>query len=420
MRSRRSWIATAPLILLVVVSAVVFWPSTSTPADQPVPVPVTVAQPPAPPTAFERSAQVLTAQAAALLAGDEQGWLAGLDPGQPQLRRRYETIFRNLRALDVTQLEYRAYPRAGGRGPVTTVSAHLTYCLSSETCPAEPPRITLDLDFRRVAGRYVITRLATPAGRDRLQPTPWQDARLSVVHGRRVTVAGPRSQARHLREVLAAAEKASVVADRFAAYLHNRQQRYRIYLADEKSWTSWYGGSDRRWWVGYAVPLNSAGTDVVLRAAKLVGDPEQLAVTVQHELGHVATLAGAQRPADEAHGWLTEGIAEYIGAYPRTAGDSHSRYGLRRAFGRGDGLRTVVARSLTPRSSARSVDAFYSLGHYAATCMAEKFGERELLAFVSLVLRYGQSLADASLAAYGRPFTAVDRDCVTWIRGQLT
>ena len=215
--------------------------------------------------------------------------------------------------------------------------------------------------------------------------------------------------------MLAAAEKASAVADRFAAYLDNRQRRYRIYLADEKSWKTWYGGSDRRWWVGYAVPLHAAGSDVVLRSSKLIGNPAQLAVTIQHELGHVATLAGTTTTQDSADGWLTEGIAEYIGAYPKAAKQSHSRYGLRQRT-----FKTIVAGQLTGKASARAVDAFYGLGHFAADCMAEKYGERRLLTFVDLVLRRNETNDDASRAAYGRSFASVDKACVTWIRAQIS
>jgi hypothetical protein len=170
--------------------------------------------------------------------------------------------------------------------------------------------------------------------------------------------------------------------------------------------------------VGYAVPLDSAGSDVVLRAGKLIGDPRQLAVTVQHELGHVATLAGAAT-TDTGNGWLTEGIAEYIGAYPRPAKATPSRYGMRRAF-RGGAPRTIVARPLSGTSSARAVDTFYGLGHFAADCMAQRYGERKLLTFVGLVLRHGVPYDQASRRAYGQPFAGVDRACLTWIRGQVS
>ena len=402
------------VLLVLSAGATVFRPDT-----RPATVALTVAVPPGrQPTGLERSAAVLTAQAEALLAGDEAGWLTGLDPDQPELRKRYRAIYRNLHALDVTRLEYDTRPRAGGTGRVVRVSAHLAYCLSVEPCAAVLPRVAVDLDFTPVDGDYVITRMAQPPGAGLRQPAPWQDGPLSVLRGRRVTVAGPPGQARHLRQVLAVAEKAAAVADRFAGYLGNPQRRYRIYLADEKAWRTWYGGSDRRWWVGYAVPLDSAGSDVVLRAGKLIGDPRQLAVTVQHELGHVATLAGAAT-TDTGNGWLTEGIAEYIGAYPRPAKATPSRYGMRRAF-RGGAPRTIVARPLSGTSSARAVDTFYGLGHFAADCMAQRYGERKLLTFVGLVLRHGVPYDQASRRAYGQPFAGVDRACLTWIRGQVS
>jgi hypothetical protein len=50
--------------------------------------------------------KMLDAQARALLAGDENSWLAPVDPGRPELRASYRAMYESLRALDIVQLSY--------------------------------------------------------------------------------------------------------------------------------------------------------------------------------------------------------------------------------------------------------------------------------------------------------------------------
>jgi hypothetical protein len=109
----------------------------------------------------------------------------------------------------------------------------------------------------------VISKLAKAPEPDFHQPLPWENGRLVAVQGRRVTVLAPPEQARNLARVLPVAEQAAVVDDKFAALNHTPQDRYRIYLAGEKQWKSWYGGTGDEWAIGVSVPLNMYGTDFV-------------------------------------------------------------------------------------------------------------------------------------------------------------
>jgi hypothetical protein len=397
------------------------------PQSQPAAVADVAVKPPRPLTPFEKSAKVLEAQAAALLKGDEEGWLAAVDPARPKLVTRYRAMYRSLRALDVTHLEYHPYIRTGGKRGTVAVGADLAYCFSTATCPSwrrsaseGPPRITQALTFSTVKGRYVITGVNDDTGgNDDMQPAPWQRSELVFARGKRVTVAATRSQKKNLRRVLAVAEQAAAVNDRFAGYLGNPQRRYRIYLADDKSWKSWYGGIDTKWTVGYAVPLNAAGTDVVLRMSKLTGDREALATTVQHELGHVVTLAGVTTRDFAEDQWLSEGIAEYIGWSPKPARASWNRYSARAAFRGGKSPKTIAAEPFDPRGRDSSIDTFYAMAHFAVDCMADRYGERRLFAFVRLVLREDRPYDQAAREAFGKSFAAVDKGCLKWIRGQV-
>ena len=394
------------------------------PEAQPTAVAQAAPQPSRPLTPFEAAGETLKAQAAALVRGDEKGWLAAVDPGKPKLATRYRALYADLRALDVGTVEYHIYPVLGDKPGSPKVNADLAYCFTL-TCPpwqlkrgSGPPRITHVLTFRSVGGRYVITDRAdiTFTAGD-LRPTPWERGGLVYARGRRVTVAGPKSQAKNLKRILTIAEKAAVVNDRFAGYVGNPQSRYRVYLADEKAWKSWYGGIDSKWTVGYAVPLNTAGTDVVLRMSRLT-NPQLLTTTIRHELGHVVTVGGVDRHDADRNRWLSEGIAEYIGWAPKPARASWNRYAVRAAFRGGKPPKTVAPASFGTKASDRTVDRFYALGHFAADCMADRYGERRLFTFVKLVLREDATYDKAAREAFGTSFAAVDKACLKWIRGQ--
>ncbi|MFG1605607.1 hypothetical protein [Actinoplanes sp. NPDC049265] len=375
-----------------------------------------------PPTPFEQAEASLQRQAGALIKGDEKGWLAAVDPKSPALRARYRTMFRSLRGLGVSHFEYHTYQRAGSKGSTVAMGVSIAFCLSVVTCPAYtmksdngPPRAEQALTLKPVAGRYVISGLAGVKDPNYLQPMPWESGDLVFAAGRRVTVAATPKQAKNLKRVLAVAEKAAVINDRYAAFVGNPQQRYRVYLADDKVWKKWYGGIDDKWTVAYAVPLNNAGTDVVLRMSEL-SDRRLLETTLQHELGHVVTVGGVSTRDFGQDQWLSEGIAEYIGWAPRHATDSWRRRSVHNAFARARKPKTIAAGELGDNASDKAGDAFYGLAHFAVDCMAQKYGERKLFQFVKLTLREDNTYDMASREAYGVPFKTVDQACLSWIR----
>ncbi len=338
---------------------------------------------------------------------------------------RYRTIFRNLRALEISHAEFHGDKLDAVAGRVV-VQASLGYCFSGVTCPAwdgnygaGPAKTTYKLTFQLISGVWVITSLddATGVKNNYLQPAPWDNATLTLVKGKRVIVAGPSSQAKRLKQVLTLAEKAAKVVDKYAGYVDNPQKRYRIYVADEKGWKNWYGGVDQDWIVGYEMPLNSTGGDIILRA-KSSGNLRQLAVTVQHELTHVVTLGGGDAASDNDQ-WLVEGIAEYVGALPRKPQDTGNHDVLTDSFKRRGVPKTIAVPSLDDDADDLTVNTLYAMGHYATACMADKFGERKLFQFTNLVLREGKKPDEASRTAYGKPFSTVDKACLSWIRQRV-
>ncbi|MEU7904260.1 hypothetical protein [Actinoplanes sp. NPDC049118] len=366
----------------------------------------------------------LKAQGEALLRGDEKGWLAALDPAQSKLRTKYRLMFKSLRALGVSEFAYWTDedPESGKNGTVA-VTAKAEYCFSTDTCPGEDsgnrPWVSHELTFKSVKERWLITAQTVKKSREEQQPTPWESGDLVFQQGRRVTLIGSRSERKYFKLVMPVAEKAAVVNDRFAGMVGNPQKKYRIYLAGAKQWKTWYGGVTDKWVIAYAMPLNAAGSDVVLNVAQLKNSRQVMTSTIQHELGHVVTLGGADREGGRGDMWLEEGIAEYIGWYPKPATASWRRSSVRSVVQGSKRPKSIAARGLDGDASPAASDAFYGLGHFAADCMARKYGQRALFDFVRLYLREDRDLEPASQEAFGKPFSAVDKACVAWIRERV-
>ena len=378
-------------------------------------------------TPYDRAVAALDAQAAALVSGDEAGWLAAVDTGKATLIARYRTTFRNLRGLGITRFSYFAGLGKPVKGDATAMSMRVdsNYCFSDDMCPAnpgtdwaKPPHISQTLTLRPVGGHYVISALAASSDPDFHQPTPWENTELVFARGTRTILAAAKGQEKYLKTVLPVAERAAAVADRYAKLNGTPQRNYRIFLAGEKQWKSWYGGEPDDWAIGLAMPLNRRGIDVMLRMSEM-DDAVTLRTTVQHELGHVVTLTGSYQMDAEEDTWLSEGIAEYIGWQPKTAAQSFRLSSVRWQFDRA-APKSIVPAQPGPRAPARAGDAFYGLSHWAATCMSAKYGEAKLFTFVRLVLSEDNSYDQASRDAYGVPFKTVDKACVSWIRKQAT
>jgi hypothetical protein len=339
--------------------------------------------------------QVLKRQAVAFNRGDLAGWLA---PVAAPVRPRYQGLFRTLRALHAT-VDYRMHDD----------QAELAYCFSRPKCPKDAPRIAQHVTFKRSGPSFVIAGLAAPERPTDLQPTPWEQGDLVFAQGKRVTVGAPRALQGRLKEITAIADEAATVDDRFAAYADNRQTRYRLFLATDKLWRTWYGGKATDWAVGYMQPLGPAGADVVINPARLK-TRGALREVIQHELGHVATIGGVDTKHEDM--WLVEGVAEYIGMQPLRARNTYSRSALRRTA-------RMAAPPLRDGAGEKEVAAFYAEGHFAVDCLVTSFGEARAMEFVRLRLRLGNSLDVSSRSVFGRPFTTVDKGCVKWIGNLL-
>ncbi|MFD1370922.1 hypothetical protein [Actinoplanes sichuanensis] len=417
-RSGRDWVARAfgafGVMLLAVSSvSVVFWPQ----PQRPKPATAAPVVAPDPSTVIERDVRfALQGQVDALLSGDEAGWLAPVDPAA---RKRYRAIYRNLRNLEISRAEYGVEILGGSTTSAVDARFMLSYCLSDAACPAwddsvgrGPPKVLYELTLTRRDGGYVVTGIADIKDENPLQPTPWENTELRFARGERVIVAGPPGQAKNLQRVLTAAEKAAKIVDRFST---EPPARYRVYLADDKTWKQWYGGQLSKWVIGYHIALNQTGSDIVLKAGDVLDSDRQLAITVQHEMAHAVTMVPSRNWDQDEDLWLIEGVAEYIGFFPGKPQNTESRYSLRSWFDEHGPIKSIVRPELTDESDDLTVSTLYATGHYAVGCLADRYGRARMLVFVKQVIQEGQDLDPASRTAFGKPFKTVDKACVSWI-----
>ncbi|MEU8655444.1 hypothetical protein [Actinoplanes philippinensis] len=420
-RSSWDWVARAfgalgVLLLAVSAAAVVFWPQPrqARPATA---APVVLDLP----ALLEREVQsVLRGQVDALLNGDEKGWLTPVDIAA---QSRYRAIYRNLRKLEISRADYGVEIREPSTESTVHARVMIGYCLGGATCPAwvdrvdeGAPKVLYDLTLTRRRDDYVVTKIADVDDENYLQPTPWENFELRFARGERVVVAGPPGQAKNLRRVLAAAEKAATVVDRFST---EPPESYRIYLADDKSWKRWYGGQLSTWVVGYHLALNQTGSDIVLKASQVLDSDRQLALTVQHEMAHAVTMVPSYNRDPDDDLWLIEGVADYIGFFPGKPQNTESRYALRNWVDEHGALRSIVRPALTEKSDDLTVSTLYATGHYAVGCLVDGYGRARMLDFVKRVVRDGQELDPASRASFGKPFKTVDKTCVSWITQRI-
>ncbi|GAA4944274.1 hypothetical protein [Actinoplanes utahensis] len=416
------------MVLVFVSSIVVLRPTgdeaaTATPSISPAPSASAVASPSPPSRPADKIKQALDAQAEALVVGDLPGWLAPVDP---KLHARYTTLFHNMRAIEVKIVKQRMDREPSAQGASLRVPIKLAYCFSGVRCAQwhdsvyqGAPKLSYLLTWTPRGGSWVITGIGRTGLPNHLQPAPWENDVMAVVKGKRVIVSAPAATAKHIKRILPLAEKAAVVADRYAGYTGGLQDRYRVYIADGKAWKTWYTGDRPAWSIAYYLPLNVTGNgDILLRAGEVMPENDRYVTEIlQHEFAHAVTMDAAI-DTDE-HQWLVEGIAEYIGMLPAKPQNTYSADVLRRAQRQRGALKTIAVEPLDDDSDDLTVDALYATGHLAVGCLTAQYGEPQMLAFINRVMRSGEDLDPAARAAFGKPFKTVDKECVNWIKKRV-
>jgi hypothetical protein len=360
----------------------------------------------------------LRTQTEALLKDDQKSFLSTADPKASKLTAALKRRFASLRALKVTRYSQEIttgpIPRGGAAGRSQwQIRVQLQHCFVTVDCDPDP--IMLDSRWIETAAGLRMTSLE-PTAADDNGPRPWEISALKAVVGKRTVVATTNRYASRLPSLLAQAEKAAAVADRFAIG-GSRPDRYRIFVAGPSEWKKWYGGELPEWSVGFATAISEDRMEVVLNANEIQNG--YLDDVLRHELGHVATLSTDDYTHD-GNFWLIEGLAEYIQENGRPVGSYDGRAPVRRYLNSGKWNGSVNVPEPGAGTADWQVAARYGIGYYAVRRMAERFGQAKMMAFfTAVVLEGGTSLDTAAREAFGATWENVDADCARYIRRQV-
>ncbi|NHO84900.1 hypothetical protein [Micromonospora sp. CMU55-4] len=356
----------------------------------------------------ERMLALLDRQATALVGADRAGFLAIAEPAaRPALSRRYAA----LRALRVTVWRPAAdgVPEAAdGQPGQWRQTITVGYCFVAPDCA--PSTVELDARWRLVGEEPRLTALE-PSGTDPAGVRPWQANDLAVTVGKRVVVATTTAQRSKLPGLLAQAEAAARVADRYAVG-DARPDRYLVYYAGKTEWRRWYGGGRPKWTAGYAVGVGGGRHDVVLNAQTVT--PDGVDDLLRHELTHAASLPD-RGYADRADWWLVEGLAEYAGADGQPV---HRYEGLTevRDLLRGGWSGRLEAVAPEADASDSRVGGAYGVGYLAVRHLVDRYGEQRMLDFYRAVVHERRSPAQAADEVLGDPWSMLHDECVAYVR----
>jgi hypothetical protein len=358
----------------------------------------------------ERIREQLDRQAGALLRGDEAGFLAVADPARPAAADLLRE-FRSLRALRIAvwRPEVRAKPvkvpdsPGEWRQPVT-----FQHCYAAPACSPGPVTMVTRWVDGGAQPRLVGIEPSVSADEG---PRPWEVNELVVAEGRRTVVATTPDLRNRLPGLLAEAERAAVVADRYAV-AGSPPDRYRIFYAGQPQWKRWYGGDLPEWTAGYAAAVGGGGHEVVLNSqglhSNVVDD------LLRHEMTHAASLPDKGRTG-KGIWWLVEGIAEHAAADGRPARRYSGLPDVRRLIGDGwDGR----LEDLEPAADAPDwrVSGSYGIGYLAFRHLVDRYGETTALAFFKAVVHDGRPVPEAAREVFGEDWTALHDDCVAYLR----
>ncbi len=376
-------------------------------------------------------AEILEAQSQALLRGDEQGWLADVDPDSPRTVARFRELFSVLRRLGVTgwnpHLKEKPAPDrenpavdAAGSGEI---SIGLAYCFARPTpCPewdwfdadAEAPQVELELQYLLRDSRNFITDMWLSSA-DRVGQPPWLSGDLAVEEGERVIVGAAPGVTGRLAETVAAGDRAAAVVDKFAVG-RRPPQRYVVYLATEKEWTTWFGGHEGKSTLGYAMPLGRT-YQAVLHVDRWKASGMPLEELLRHELGHVVTLSDGVYGTAGGEQWLHEGIAEYI-AHKGTPWSQTGHAPSVRRWIKKHGWNGPMSLPFydSKKSSQEVTDIVYGGGELMFRCLVSTYGEAKAVKFFDVAERQDEGVRDASSKVFGKDWDAVDRGCAGYVR----
>ena len=380
------------------------------PASRPAPRPAPAASghptaSPSRPSAAEIAARehaaidrVLHRRAAALRHGDEQGWLADLDPSNHALVRAQSRFYDNLQALPLETFTLHAtdatWP-SGFAAPRFRRTATIPYVeqrLRLRGFDSGPVTSTFGVTFAHVGGRLRIVSVSDTADRedDRTRSAPWDTTRIVVrraPHVLGIFDASSQPQADRLmgwtEESLATVQRevprtwsGSVVV--YALSSERLLRRLGTRFLDRAAVAFPVFDDPER-------PTTRVATRVLINPRDLPQDELQGTYLLTHEITHVA-LASTNGTTPT---WVQEGMADYVA----TRGADPSRWLPSAA---------TVARARKGAEAMPGSTFFgdddpgydYDLSLAACSYLAHRFGQDRLWQFVDRLSRAGRSDGD--------------------------
>jgi hypothetical protein len=359
---------------------------------------------------------VLQDQGQALLRGDEAGWMAAVNADDKGLVRRFRDLYTSLRAMGVSGWNPTAsYPPQPATASRQKTQVSFGFCLAVPDCPKpefvqhNAPLLAMDLTYELHAGRALVTGASRSTSYSEVTGVqPLESGPLTAVVGKRVVLAAPPALAGLARKLLARADRAALVADRYAKW-HPAPARYTVYLAGRSEWRTWFGGPAKDLnAIGFATNTSKNSMDVVLDTTHI--RDSEMELVMRHELGHVATLTGAD---DGGPDWLDEGLAEYI-AYVGRPPSALERMGDIRRYLRSGKWSGRVDQSFP--SDLVGGSAAYGMSYLAMRRLSDQFGEARMLRFAGLMIRDHLEADPAARQALGTSWAKANQSCVAYIR----
>ncbi|HEX5596802.1 MAG TPA: hypothetical protein VFX61_12425 [Micromonosporaceae bacterium] len=357
----------------------------------------------------QRVVDLLDEQAAALLRGDERGFLAVADPATPvtaELKRQFQA----LRALQVAVWRPEARTSPVRSGDEWRMRVSFEHCFVTPAC--RPGPATFDTRWVETESRPRLVALKQVPLADP-GPRPWQVSRLVVAVGERTLVATTEAFRSRLPQLLAEAEEAATVADRYALS-GKPPDRYRVFYGGKTEWKTWYGGGQAEWSAGYATAVGGGHYEVVLNSDGL--HSSVLDDLLRHELTHAASLPEGGY-ASGRNWWLVEGLAEFAAAGARPLNRYENLPDVRRLIGDGRWNGRLDAVRPTRATAEWEVGGRYGIGYLAVRHLVDRFGEPALLEFFKAVVHDRRSASQAAKQVFGEEWSELHDECVAYARG---
>lgn len=354
---------------------------------------------------LEKVREVLDQQRAALLSGNEAGYLAVVDPEMTKKDRDgLVRQFRLLRAMQVAQWTDEPQQARDWSNDKWAIDITSSACFVKPVCANAGAGAKTEW---RVKGAIATLVSWTPD----TEIHPWQASELVARAGERTIVATTKPYASRLPSLVAEAEKAAVIADRFARD-GKTPARYVVYYAATPEWKQWFGWTPPDWSGGVAIDVSDDRYELVLNADYL--HPSAVDDLLRHELTHASSLPGRYTNS-RALWWLIEGIAELAEMEGSPASSHPGASEIAKLIANG----TVTSLDVPPPTSSAEeeiVAARYGVAFLGVRCISERFGEEKLVQFFHRVVHDGIALSVAAPQILQMEWQPLNSECFGYVR----